>query len=417
MLGFIDRESSDRTWEEALEKASPVIAGALESALAGKEVTLEQGLALSVVRDDDFVALVKVADELRRQVVGDRLTYVVNRNLNFTNVCIVGCSFCGFGKGADAPDAYFHSNEALIAKAEEAVKLGATEVCIQGGLPRDLDGNYYVNLIRALKSRLPDLHIHAYSPMEITYGTEKTRLPLREFLATLKDAGLGSIPGTAAEILDDSVRKMLSPNKLKVQQWIDVIRTAHSLGIPSTSTMMYGHTEAPEHWVRHILLIRDIQKETGRFTEFVPLGFIHPQTKLYQKGGARAGHTSREDLLVHALARVLLHGQISNIQVSWVKLGFEGSLACLQAGANDFGGTLMEESISKAAGANFGEYVSPGEIRAMIRTIGRTPVERTTTYKVRKVFEAPDSEERLPLERMPVFASTPNRSTLSATGY
>jgi FO synthase len=336
--------------------------------------------------------------------------------LNFTNICIVGCAFCGFSRGPDSPDAYFHSLDTLVAKSIEAVELGATEVCIQGGLPKDLDGYYYAQLLRAIKKRLPDLHVHAYSPMEIIYGVEKTRLPLREYLLMLKEAGLNSIPGTAAEILDDQVRRSLSPNKLKVRQWIEVIRTAHSLGIPSTSTMMYGHTELPEHWVRHLLLLRDIQKDTGGFTEFVPLGFIHSNTRLFQSGRARSGRSVHEDLIVHALSRVLLNGYIPNIQVSWVKLGFEESLACLEAGANDFGGTLMEESISKAAGANFGEYVSPREFRAMIRTIGRIPAERATSYEIRKVFEHPDAEERLPLERLPIFAAT-NHTTMHATGY
>jgi FO synthase len=415
-MNYMNSEWREMTWTQALSAARPAVANTLERALAGSEMTLEDGLALSAVEGNNLSALVKVADEIRRRVVGDRITYVVNRNLNFTNVCIVGCSFCGFGRGADAPDAYFHSTELLIAKAVEAVNIGATEVCIQGGLPKDIDGYYYANLLRALKARLPELHIHAYSPMEIVYGTEKTKLPLREYLIMLKEAGLGSIPGTAAEILDDNVRKSLSPNKLKVRQWIEVIRTAHSLGIPTTSTMMYGHTENREHWVRHILLLREIQRETRGFTEFVPLGFIHPQTRLYQSGNARAGHTSDEDLAVHALARVLLNGYISNIQVSWVKLGFEGSLACLEAGANDFGGTLMEESISKAAGANFGEYVSPGEFRALIRKIGRTPVERTTMYQVRRVFDSPDSEERLPLERMPLLSTLGSEAALTDTG-
>jgi FO synthase len=305
----------------------------------------------------------------------------------------------------------------LLAKSLEAVERGATEVCIQGGLPKDLDGYYYVELLRAIKGRLPELHVHAYSPMEITYGIEKTRMPLPEYLLMLKQAGLNSIPGTAAEILDDSVRRSLSPNKLKVRQWIEVIKTAHSLGIPSTSTMMYGHTERPEHWVRHLLLLREIQKETGGFTEFVPLGFIHSQTKLFQIGGARAGHSPDEDIIVHALARVLLHGYIPNIQVSWVKLGYEQSLACLEAGANDFGGTLMEESISKAAGANFGEYVSPGEFRALIRTIGRIPAERSTTYKIRKTFEFPDAEETMPSVRTPMLDASSGHAPVSATGY
>ena len=364
------------------------------------------------------MALVKVADELRRRVVGDRITYVVNRNLNFTNVCIVGCAFCGFGRGADAPDAYFHSTTRWLQNPFEAVELGATEVCIQGGLPKDLDGYYYVQLLRAIKARLPDLHIHAYSPMEITYGVEKTRMPLRDYLLMLKEAGLNSIPGTAAEILDDSVRRSLSPNKLKVRQWIEVIRTAHSLGIPSTSTMMYGHTELPEHWVRHLLLLRDIQKETGGFTEFVPLGFIHSQTKLFQSGRrARGPCGPRGPDRSRALARPVerLHPQHSSL-LGQARL--QDSLACLEAGANDFGGTLMEESISKAAGANFGEYVAPGEFRALIRTIGRIPAERATTYAIRKVFEHPDAEERLPNQPIPILdPAAAHHAPMSATGY
>lgn len=417
MLTAMNSDWREISWDRALAAASPRIANALDKTLAGQELGFEEGLMLATVEGGDLIALLKIADELRRRVVGDRITYVVNRNLNFTNVCIVGCAFCGFSRGLDSPDAYFHSTDALLAKSLEAVEQGATEVCIQGGLPKDLDGYYYVQLLRAIKARLPELHVHAYSPMEIIYGVEKTRLPLRDYLLMLKEAGLNSIPGTAAEILDDSVRRSLSPNKLKVRQWIEVIRTAHSLGIPSTSTMMYGHTESPEHWVRHLLLLREIQKETGGFTEFVPLGFIHSQTKLFQIGGARAGHSPHEDLIVHALARVLLHGCIPNIQVSWVKLGFEQSLACLEAGANDFGGTLMEESISKAAGANFGEYVSPGEFRALIRSIGRVPAERSTTYKIRKVFEHPDAEERLPLPQMPIAGGTTTHAPVSATGY
>jgi 5-amino-6-(D-ribitylamino)uracil---L-tyrosine 4-hydroxyphenyl transferase len=417
MLKAMNPEWKELPWERALAAASPTIANALERALAGSDLGFEEGLMLATVEGNDLLALVKVADELRRRAVGDRITYVVNRNLNFTNVCIVGCAFCGFSRGPDSPDAYFHSTDTLLAKSVEAVEQGATEVCIQGGLPKDLDGYYYVNLLRAIKARLPELHVHAYSPMEITYGVEKTRLPLSDYLLMLKEAGLNSIPGTAAEILDDNVRRSLSPNKLKVRQWIEVIRTAHSLGIPSTSTMMYGHTEHPEHWVRHLLLLREIQKETRGFTEFVPLGFIHSQTKLFQIGGARAGHAPNEDLIVHALARVLLHGYIPNIRVSWVKLGFEQSLACLEAGANDFGGTLMEESISKAAGANFGEYVSPGEFRALIRTIGRVPAERSTTYKIRKLFEHPDAEERLPLQRTPLSGAATIHAPVSATGY
>jgi len=392
-------------WQDALMGANPVISRILERSIAGEEIGADDGLALAGVEGADLLALVRVADELRRQAVGDQITYVVNRNLNFTNICIVGCAFCGFSRKPDSPDAYFHSHDTLVEKSVEAVNRGATEVCIQGGLPADLDGFYYAGLLRAIKSRLPELHLHACSPMEIVYGKQKTRMALSDYLVMLKNAGLGSIPGTAAEILDDRVRRSLSPNKLKVSQWIEVIRTAHQLGIPSTSTMMYGHTEQPEHWVNHLLLLRNIQKETGGFTEFVPLGFIHSKTRLFQDGLARAGSSLREDLVVHALARVLLHGHIRNIQVSWVKLGYEGALACLQAGANDFSGTLMEESISKAAGANFGEYVAPGEFRAMIRSIGRMPAERTTTYRIRKVFEHADAEERLPIQQIPVIGA------------
>jgi FO synthase len=417
MLTPMNSEWRQIPWDRALTAATPSVAQALEKVIGGNDLGFEEGLMLARVEENDLLALVRVADELRRRAVGDRITYVVNRNLNFTNVCIVGCAFCGFSRGPDSPDAYFHSTDELLAKSMEAVERGATEVCIQGGLPKDLDGYYYAELLRAIKGHLPELHIHAYSPMEITYGVEKTRLPLRQYLLMLKEAGLNSVPGTAAEILDDNVRRSLSPNKLKVRQWIEVIRTVHSLGIPSTSTMMYGHTELPEHWVRHLLLLREIQKETGGFTEFVPLGFIHSQTKLFQIGGARAGHSPHEDLIVHALARVLLHGYIPNIQVSWVKLGYEQSLACLEAGANDFGGTLMEESISKAAGANFGEYVSPGEFRALIRSIGRIPAERSTTYKIRKVFEHPDAEESLPRAQMPVLGAAPSHVPVSVTGY
>ena len=414
MLNTTDPRWRETSSEQALRAASPAVANILGKALAGKDLDRGDALTLCSAEGDDLLAVLKTANELRRQAVGDQVTYVVNRNLNFTNVCIVGCAFCGFGRGPRAPDAYFHSTESLVAKSVEAVERGATEVCIQGGLPRDLRGTYYAHLLRSIKARLPNLHLHAYSPMEIVYGVEKTGMSLAAYLGTLKEAGLGSIPGTAAEILDDQVREILSPNKLKVRHWVEVIRTAHELGIPSTSTMMYGHAELPEHWVGHLLLLREIQRDTGGFTEFVPLGFIHSQTRLFRTGRARAGSSLREHLLVHALARLLLNGHIKNIQVSWVKLGFDGALACLEVGANDFGGTLMEESISKAAGSNFGESVSSAELRALIRTIGRTPAERTTTYKIRRVFEHGDPSECLPRERMTRRTENP---VLDPVGY
>ncbi len=376
------------TLEDALAAASRPIAALLEKSLAGAELNFNEGLRLAEVAGEDLTALVKVADELRRRTVGDQVTYVVNRNINFTNICYVGCAFCGFSRGPNSPEAYSLSPAQIVGKARQASDMGATEVCIQGGLPRSLEGYFYRDILRAIKKELPNLHVHAFSPMEILYGVEKTRLSLREYLCMLKAEGLGSIPGTAAEILDDEVRGALSPNKLSAQQWVEIIRTAHQIGIPSTSTMMYGHVESSAHWVRHVLLLRDIQKETGGFTEFVPLAFIYAKTRLFHQGGARAGSSEDENLLVHALARVLLNGTIRNIQVSWVKMGFEQSLACLEAGANDFSGTLMEENISKAAGSMFGECVSPEEFRALIRRIGRVPAERTTTYKLVRTFPA-----------------------------
>ncbi len=374
----------------------------LQAATCGTELTLEQGLVLATAQGPAFEVLVAVADRLRRETVGDAITYVVNRNINFTNVCFVGCSFCGFGRGPAAPDAYSLSFDEVVRRAREAWERGATEVCVQGGLPRDLDGFFYRDLLRAIKHAIPGMHVHAFSPMEIDYGVTKTGMALRDYLQMMKDEGLGSIPGTAAEILDDRVRQELSPNKLPAARWVEIITAAHELGIPTTSTMMYGHVEEPADWVRHILLLRTIQKRTGGFTEFVPLGFIHENTRLYRHGGSRPGAKREEHLRVHALARVLLHGAFKNLQVSWVKLGFEVSLACLQAGANDFSGTLMEESISKAAGATFGEYVSPEEFRARIRSIGRVPAERTTTYKIRQLFDDPQLDPRPAAAHLPM---------------
>jgi len=386
----------------AVEACPVEVREILHAAACGEELTFEQGLVLATAEGLAQAALVAVADQLRRETVGDAITYVVNRNINFTNVCFVGCSFCGFARGPAAADAYSLSFDEVVRRAREAWERGATEVCVQGGLPRDLNGFFYRDLLRAIKRAIPEMHVHAFSPMEIDYGVTKTGMDLRDYLRMMKDEGLGSIPGTAAEILDDRVRKELSPNKLPAGRWAEIITAAHELGIPTTSTMMYGHVEQPADWVRHMLLLRTIQKRTGGFTEFVPLGFIHQNTRLYRHGGARPGAKREEHLRVHALARVLLHGAIKNLQVSWVKLGFETSLACLQAGANDFSGTLMEESISKAAGATFGEYVSPEEFRARIRSIGRIPAERTTTYKIRRMFGEPEHGLRTPAAQLPM---------------
>jgi FO synthase len=366
-----------------VETCPPEVREILQAVTSGAELTLEQGLILATAEGSALDALVAVADQLRRQTVGDAITYVVNRNINFTNVCFVGCSFCGFGRGPGAADAYSLSFAEVVRRAREAWERGATEVCVQGGLPRDLDGFFYRDLLRAIKHAIPEMHVHAFSPMEIDYGVTKTGMPLRDYLRMMKDEGLGSIPGTAAEILDDRVRKELSPNKLPAGRWVEIITTAHELGIPTTSTMMYGHVEEPADWVRHMLLLRAIQKRTGGFTEFVPLGFIHENTRLYRHGGARPGAKREEHLRVHALARVLLHGAIKNLQVSWVKLGFETSLACLQAGANDFSGTLMEENTCRRKNFALG-FDRFGESRPS----GRRPTKFVVCLMSRKVIRA-----------------------------
>src|SRR5258707_1312670 len=385
----------------AVETCRAEIREILQAAACGTELTFEQGLLLATAQGASLEALIAVADKLRRETVGDEITYVVNRNINFTNVCFVGCSFCGFGRGPGAADAYSLSFDEVVRRAREAWERGATEVCVQGGLPRDLDGFFYRNLLRAIKHAIPEMHVHAFSPMEIDYGVTKTGMPLRDYLQMMKDEGLGRIPGTAAKILDDRVEKNLTPKKFPAARGVKIITAAHELGIPTTSTMMYGHVEEPADLVRHILLLRANQKRSGGFTEFVPLGFIHENTRLYRHGGARPGAKREEHLRVHALARVLLHGAIKNVQVSWVKLGFETSLACLQAGANDFSGTLMDVSISIAAGATFGEYVSPEEFRARIRSIGRVPAERTTIYKIRRSFDDPQLDPRPTAAHLP----------------
>lgn len=369
-----------------LPKIDPAVARVLEHALAGNELGFDEGLLLARTHGHELEALILAADRVRRDRVGDVITYVVNRNINFTNVCFVGCRFCAFSRAPREKDAYFHSFEEIQRRSLEAWELGAREVCVQGGLPRDLDPYYYRDLLLAIKHATPEMHIHAFSPMEVVYGVELTGMPLANYLSMLKDAGLGTLPGTAAEILDDGVRHQIERIKLKVSEWVDVVKTAHALGIRTTSTMMYGHLESEEHWVRHLMLLRDIQKETGGFTEFVPLGFVHEFTQLYRSGDARPGATRDEHLKVHALSRLMLQGWIDNIQVSWVKMSREMAQECFRAGANDYGGTLMNENISRLAGATSGEYLSPEEFQLRIRELGRTPAERTTLYKIVSMY-------------------------------
>ena len=370
-------------WSDIAPSLTTPVRSSLEKVLEtqdGGALSLQDSYTLANSGGDDLLGLLVAANLLRAELVGNIVTYVVNRNINFTNVCFVGCKFCAFSRGPREADSYFHSLDDMARKATEAWELGATEVCIQGGLPRDLPKFYYRDILRAVKNAVPQMHIHAFSPMEIAYGVELSGMPLADYLSMLRDNGLGTLPGTAAEILDDEIRHILSANKLSTAHWIEIIRTAHRCGIRSTSTMMYGHAETPEHWVRQMRLLRDIQSETGGFTEFVPLGFVHQNTLLFQQGLARSGPTLAEHLKVHALARILLAGSINNLQVSWVKLNRQLSQVCLHAGANDYGGTLMEENISREAGATAGQYTSPEDFRMLILEAGRIPAERSTTY-------------------------------------
>jgi FO synthase len=404
--------------ERLLADVHPEVASALEAALEGREVTFDQGERLLQCTGADFHALLSAADHARREDVGSDVTFVVNRNMNFTNVCYVGCSFCGFSRHKDDEDAYDHPMELLVAKAKEGISRGATEVCIQGGIHPQKDHTHYREILEAIKGAFPDLHIHAFSPEEIDFGHRKSGMDLADYLRWLVDAGLGTMPGTAAEILDDSVRQILSPQKLSRDRWVEIVTTAHGIGLRSTSTLMYGHIESARHVVEHLGLLRDIQKSTGGFTEFVPLGFIHEKNMLFQHLGARPGSSAHEDLRLVAVARLFLRPWITNIQVSWVKMGPKLAQLGLDAGANDFGGTLMEESISRESGADFGENLPPEEIRRLVREMGRTPVERSTTYDVLRRFDDPgqDPPSLEPDQRAELAGPARWRRTAAAAG-
>src|SRR6266850_1598716 len=326
-----------------LDWASADVRRVLSRALDGEDVSVADALVLAECGGRDFHALTLVADELRRRQVGDVATFVVNRNVNFTNVCIKHCTFCAFSRDHREEQGYFLPVEEVVRRAEEAWSLGATEVCIQAGLPPKLDGRYYIDLCRAIKRTVPRLHLHAFSPEEILYGSVRSGLPIKEYLLELKDAGLGTLPGTSAEILDQAIRDRIARGRITVDQWVEVITTAHALGIRTTSTIMYGHVETPAHWVQHMALLRSIQKDTGGFTEFVPLSLIHSEAPMYSK-------------------------------------------ALLDAGANDLGGTLINESISTSAGAQYGQLVGPAELRRWIRDAGRVPAERDTLYRIVRTY-------------------------------
>lgn len=386
VYGDFDSISATRAWGTR-RKPSPHrldtdVKRALSKAASGGGGDLTDGEALALFQTEGpaLDALCEVADDLRREAVGEDITYVVNRNINFTNVCYTGCRFCAFAQREIDAESYTLSLDEVAERAQEARAYGATEVCIQGGLHPSLPGDFYFRILDAIRSKVPDIHIHAFSPMEVLNGSTRLGISFREFLEECRRRGLGTIPGTAAEILDDEVRWVLTKGKLPANTWEEIVTTAHSLGIRSSSTIMYGHVDAPPHWVGHIRRLARIQAETGGFTEFVPLPFVWQNSPIYLAGKARSGPTLGETRRMHAVARILLHGRIQNVQVSWVKMGMDYCKLILQGGANDFGGTLMEETISRMAGAEWGIRKEPEEFVQAIREIGRIPAERTTTY-------------------------------------
>src|SRR5205809_1190606 len=386
----------------SLDWVSRDIRPILARALDGHELSVDDGIALTGVAGRDLHALTLVADEMRRRQAGDVVTYVVNRNINFTNVCIKHCTFCAFSRDHREEEGYLLPLAEVVRRAAEAASLGATEVCIQAGLPPKLDGRYYIDLTRAITAALPTLHIHAFSPEEILYGTVRSGMSIRDYLSELKAAGLGTLPGTSAEILDQAIRDVIARGRITVPQWIDVITTAHALGIRTTSTIMYGHIETPAHWIRHMALLRSIQKDTGGFTEFVPLSLIHSEAPMWAKrlvDGVRPGATGVEVVKMHALARLMLGATLRNIQSSWVKEGPKLAQLLLDAGANDLGGTLINESISTAAGAQHGQLVGPAELRRLVRDAGRIPAQRDTLYATLQIYNDGEDPES-PLDRI-----------------
>jgi len=376
--------------DSLFKNADPIVSEILNNALSDKEISVEDGLTLYNTTGIDFHLVGLVADEIRRRRVGDIVSYVVNRNINFTNVCIKQCGFCAFSRDFREEEGYFLPTEEIVRRAKEAHQLGATEVCIQAGLPPDMKGDLYENICREIKKEIPDIHIHGFSPEEILYGATRSNVSIEEFLKRMKEAGVNTLPGTSAEILDQKLRDKISPGRISVKEWEEVIKTAHKMGINTTSTMMFGHLETLEHRVKHIAKLREIQKETGGFTEFVPLNFIPDEAPMYKHQlheGIRDGASGNDVLLTHAIARIMLNNSINNLQMSWVKEGQKMSQLLLMWGANDFGGTLINESISTSAGSEHGQLLRPKEIRRLIKEIGRIPAERDTNYKILRKFD------------------------------
>ena len=382
--------------EQLLGLLEPKIARVLNDALEGKDISADDGEFLFDANGLEYHGVVMTADHLRRRSVGDVATYVVNRNINFTNVCIKRCGFCAFSRDHREEQGYFLPVEEIIRRTKEARDYGATEVCLQAGLPPQMEGDLYIRLCEAIKQEVPEIHIHGFSPEEVLYGSVRSRCTIREYLQGLKAAGVGSLPGTSAEILDQDMRDRISPGRIRVDQWVEVIGTAHELGIPTTSTVMFGHLETNGHITRHIDLLRNVQKNSGGITEFVPLSFVHTEAPMFMQNlveNVRSGPTGMDVVKVHAIARIMLNNWIPNIQASWVKEGSRMSQVLLTAGVNDLGGTLINESISTAAGAQHGQLMRPWEFRHMIRQAGRIPAERYTTYQTKRLFD--DSDEEL----------------------
>ena len=384
--------------ESVLRRADPAVAQALDRALSDREVSEEQGLALLEAGGSDFYLVGAVADELRRRSVGDLVTYVINRNINFTNVCIKQCGFCAFSRDFREEEGYYLPTQEIVRRASEARRMGATEVCVQAGLPPDMPGDTYERICRAIKDEVPDIHIHGFSPEEVLYGAARSGVTIRGFLHRLRESGVDTLPGTSAEILDQRLRDRIAPGRITVRDWKEVITTAHRMGIRTTSTMMFGHLESLLDRARHIAAIRDIQRETGGFTEFVPLNFIHTEAPMYARGlheGIRAGSSAPDVMLTHAVARIMLNGFIDNIQMSWVKEGPKFAQVLLGWGGNDFGGTLINESISTSAGASHGQLLRPGQIRQLARDAGRVPAQRDTEYGIVRRFDGESGDDIL----------------------
>ncbi len=376
--------------ESLFKNADPLVSTILNNALSDKEISEKDALTLYKTTGIDFHLVGLVADEIRRRRVGDVVSYVVNRNINFTNVCIKQCGFCAFSRDFREEEGYFLPTEEIVRRAKEAHDLGATEVCIQAGLPPDMEGDLYESICREIKKEIPDIHIHGFSPEEILYGATRSEITIEEFLKRMKEAGVNTLPGTSAEILDQDLRDKISPGRISVKDWEKVIKTAHKMGINTTSTMMFGHLETLEDRVKHIAKLREIQKETKGFTEFVPLNFIPDEAPMYKHQlheGIKDGASGNDVLLTHAIARIMLNNSINNLQMSWVKEGQKMSQLLLMWGANDFGGTLINESISTSAGSEHGQLLRPKEIRRLVKEIGRVPAERDTTYNILRKFD------------------------------